>query len=125
MSIASEFREFALKGNMLDLAIGVVIGAAFTKIIDSLVADILMPPIGLMLGGVDFRNLFIPLKGGPFPTLEAAKAAGAPTLNVGLFLNQVLTFVIVAIAVFLMVKGINRMRRKNEVARQRVDDIIT
>ena len=111
MSIASEFKEFAVKGNMLDLAIGVVIGGAFTKIVDSLVADVLMPPIGLLLGGVDFRNLFIVLKGGQFATLDAAKAAGAPTINVGLFLNQLITFLIVAVAVFLMVKAINRMRR--------------
>jgi large conductance mechanosensitive channel len=116
MSVASEFREFAAKGNVMDLAIGVVIGGAFAKIVDSLVTDILMPPIGLLLGGVDFRNLFIPLKGGPYATLDAAKAAGAPTINIGLFLNQLLTFLIVAFALFLIIKGVNRMRRRTVVS---------
>jgi len=111
MSLMSEFKEFAAKGNVMDLAIGVVIGGAFGKIVDSLVNDILMPPIGLLIGGVDFNNLFITLKGGPFETLEAAKTAGAPTLNYGLFINQLLTFLIVAWALFMVVKVMNRLRR--------------
>lgn len=116
MSMMSEFKEFATKGNVMDLAIGVVIGGAFGKIVDSLVNDILMPPIGLLIGGVDFKNLFITLKGGPFASLEAAKAAGAPTINIGLFINQVLTFLIVAWALFMVVKVMNRLRR-NEPAK--------
>lgn len=116
MSMMSEFKEFATKGNVMDLAIGVVIGGAFGKIVDSLVNDILMPPIGLLIGGVDFKNLFITLKGGPFDTLEAAKAAGAPTLNIGLFINQVLTFLIVAWALFMVVKVMNRLRRNQPPA---------
>lgn len=112
MSIASEFREFAVKGNAMDLAVGVVIGAAFAKIVDSLVADIIMPVIGLLSGGIDFQNIFITLRGGPFATLEEAKAANAPTLNIGLFLNAVITFLIVAFALFLVVKAMNRLRRK-------------
>ena len=114
MSIMSEFREFAVKGNAMDLAIGVVIGAAFAKIVDSLVADIIMPIVGLLSGGVDFQNIFITLRGGPFATLEEAKAANAPTLNIGLFLNAVIAFIIVAFALFLVVKGMNRLRRKQE-----------
>lgn len=116
MSMMSEFKEFATKGNVMDLAIGVVIGGAFGKIVDSLVNDILMPPIGLLIGGVDFKNLFITLKGGPFPSLEAAKAAGAPTINIGLFINQVITFLIVAWALFMVVKGMNRLRRNQPPA---------
>ena len=111
MSMMSEFKEFAIKGSAIDLAVGIVVGAAFTKIVDSLVADIIMPPIGLLLGGVDFQNLFITLKGGPFTTLAEAKAAGAPTINIGIFLNAVIAFLIVAFAIFMVVKGINRMRR--------------
>lgn len=116
MSVASEFKEFAVKGNVMDLAIGVVIGGAFGKIVDSLVNDIIMPPIGMLIGGVDFTNLFITLKGGPFESLEAAKAAGAPTLNYGLFINQLIIFLIVAWALFLVVKGMNRMRRNQPPA---------
>ena len=112
MSMTSEFREFAIKGSVIDLAVGIVVGAAFTKIVDSLVADIIMPPIGLLLGGVDFENIFITLKGGPFTTLAEAKAAGAPTINIGIFLNAVIAFLIVAFAIFMVVKGINRMRRE-------------
>lgn len=112
MSMMSEFREFAIKGSVIDLAVGIVVGAAFTKIVDSLVTDIIMPPIGLLLGGVDFENLFITLKGGPFTTLAEAKAAGAPTINIGIFLDAVIAFMIVAFAIFMVVKGINRMRRE-------------
>ena len=115
-----EFKEFALKGNVLDLAVGIVIGAAFTSIVNSLVADIIMPPIGLLLGKVDFSNLFVVLSAGktpgPYETLAAAKAAGAVSLNIGLFINAIISFVIVAFAVFLIVKGFNRMRKEKEAA---------
>ncbi|MEP6778365.1 MAG: large conductance mechanosensitive channel protein MscL [Gemmatimonadaceae bacterium] len=107
----SEFKEFATKGSVMDLAIGVVIGGAFGKIVDSLVNDILMPPIGYLISGVDFKSLFVTLKGGPYASLEAAKAAGAPTINYGNFINQVLTFLIVAWVLFMIVKGMNRLRR--------------
>lgn len=110
-----EFKEFALKGNVLDLAIGIIIGAAFTAIVSSLVDDILMPPIGLITGGVDFSQLFIVLSGdGPYNTIDQAKADGAVTWNIGLFINAVIKFLIVAFAVFLLVKGINRLTRKQE-----------
>ena len=107
-----EFKEFAMKGNVLDLAIGVVIGAAFGKIVDSLVKDLLMPPIGKALGGVDFSSLFITLGQGTYTTLKAAQDAGAATINYGLFLNAVVNFLIVAFALFVVVKGVNRMRRE-------------
>jgi large conductance mechanosensitive channel len=110
-----EFREFAVKGNAIDLAVGLVIGAAFGKIVSSLVADVIMPPIGLLLGGVDFTNLFVTLRGaGGYPSLAAAKEAGAATLNYGVFLQNVVDFLIVAFAIFLVVKGINRLKRKEE-----------
>jgi large conductance mechanosensitive channel len=109
-----EFREFISRGNVIDLAVGIIIGAAFTAIVNSLVNDILMPPIGLVLGGIDFSNFFITLKGGSFPTLDAAKAAGAVTVNYGLFINACIRFLIVAFAVFLLVKQVNRFRRKEE-----------
>jgi large conductance mechanosensitive channel len=105
-----EFREFAMRGNVIDLAVGIIIGAAFTTIVNSLVNDLIMPPIGLMIGGIDFSSFFVTLKGGSFPTLEAAKAAGAVTVNYGLFINAVLRFVIVAFAIFIMVKQFNRLR---------------
>jgi large conductance mechanosensitive channel len=105
-----EFREFAMRGNVVDLAVGIILGAAFTTIVNSLVSDIIMPPIGLAIGGIDFSNLFVTLRGDSYPTVEAAKAAGAVTVNYGLFLNAVLRFVIVAFAVFLLVKQINRLR---------------
>jgi large conductance mechanosensitive channel len=112
-----EFREFAMKGSVVDLAIGVVIGAAFGKIVDSLVKDILMPPIGRLLGGVDFSNLFVTLSGGgPYPSLKAAQDAGAATLNYGLFVNAVIQFMIVAFALFMVVKGMNSMRRQQATA---------
>src|SRR5688572_5411107 len=110
-----EFKEFALKGNMLDLAIGIIIGAAFGAIVSSLVDDIIMPPIGLLLGGVDFAQLFVVLKGeGDFNTIEQAKEAGAVTWNIGLFINAVIKFLIVAFAVFLLVKASNKLVRKQE-----------
>jgi large conductance mechanosensitive channel len=112
MSMMSEFREFAMKGSVMDLAIGVVIGGAFQKIVDSMVNDIIMPLVGLLTGGVDFTNRFVLLGGGgSFNTLEEAKKAGAPILAYGLFVNQVLIFLIVAFALFLVIKGVNRMRR--------------
>jgi len=107
-----EFREFAMRGNVVDLAVGIILGAAFTTIVNSLVNDIIMPPIGLLLGGIDFSNFFVTLKGGPYPTLDAAKAAGAATVNYGLFINAVIRFVIVAFAVFILVKQINRLKRE-------------
>lgn len=110
-----EFKEFAMRGNVLDMAIGIIIGAAFGKIVSSFVADILMPPIGLLLGGVDFSNIFIVLSGGDYASLEEAKAAGAATWNIGLFINTVIDFVIVAFAIFLLVKAVNRLRRKEAV----------
>lgn len=105
-----EFRDFAVRGNVVDLAVGLVVGASFTTIVNSLVNDLLMPPIGLLLGGIDFSEFFITIKGQAYPTVAAAKAAGAVTLNYGLFINAVLKFVIVAFAVFLVVKQINRLR---------------
>jgi large conductance mechanosensitive channel len=107
-----EFKEFAVKGNALDLAIGVIIGAAFGAIVSSLVKDIIMPPIGRLLGGVDFTNLFVVLGSGTFPSLKAAQDAGAATVNYGVFLNTVINFVIIAFALFVAVKGMNRMKRE-------------
>jgi large conductance mechanosensitive channel len=116
-----EFKEFALRGNVVDMAVGIVIGAAFGTIVKSFVDDVLMPPIGLLLGKVDFANLFIVLKegtkaAGPYASLGAAKAAGAVTINLGLFINTIISFIIIAFAVFLIIKGINRMRREKEAA---------
>ncbi len=105
-----EFRDFAMRGNVIDLAVGIIIGAAFTTIVNSLVNDLIMPPLGLLIGGVDFSNFFVTLKGGPYPTLDAAKAAGAVTVNYGLFINAVIRFVIVAFAIFILVKQINRLK---------------
>ena len=109
-----EFKEFALRGNVVDMAIGLIIGAAFGKIITSFVNDILMPPIGLLLGNVDFSNLFVNLSGQPYATLAEAQAAGAATINYGLLINTVLDFIIVAFVVFLFVRQVNRMRREEE-----------
>ncbi|HEV2186286.1 MAG TPA: large-conductance mechanosensitive channel protein MscL [Stellaceae bacterium] len=105
-----EFRDFAVRGNVVDLAVGLILGAAFTTIVNSLVNDLLMPPIGLLLGGIDLSEFFITIKGGAYPTVAAAKAAGAVTINYGLFINAIIRFVIVAFAVFLLVKQINRLR---------------
>jgi large conductance mechanosensitive channel len=105
-----EFKEFAMKGNVLDLAVGFIIGAAFGKIVSSLVSDIIMPPIGLIMGKVDFSNLFLNLSGKSYATIAEAKAAGAPTLNYGMFLNNILDFVIVAFAVFMIVRIVNRWK---------------
>jgi len=106
-----EFKAFIMRGNVLDLAVAVIIGGAFGKIITSFVNDVLMPPIGLLLGGVDFSNLFISLDGKPYDSLEAARTAGAATLNYGLFLNTVIDFLIVAFVIFLIVKVANRMQK--------------
>jgi large conductance mechanosensitive channel len=112
-----EFKEFAMRGNVIDLAVGVIIGAAFGKVVSSLVQDVIMPPIGLLLKGVDFSNLFITLKlGQHYDTLKAAKDAGAPTLNYGIFLNNILDFLIVAFCVFLLVRQVNRWTKKPEPA---------
>jgi large conductance mechanosensitive channel len=107
-----EFKEFAVKGNMLDLAIGIILGTAFGAIVKSLVEDIIMPPIGLLLGHIDFTNLFLDLSGKAFPTLKVAKDAGAATINYGLFINTVINFVIVAFVIFLLVRQINRMKKE-------------
>jgi large conductance mechanosensitive channel len=113
-----EFKEFAMKGNVLDMAVGIIIGAAFGTIIGSLVADVIMPPIGLLLGNVDFANLFLVLKegkvAGPYASLAAAKAAGAVSINIGVFINTVINFIIVAFAIFLVIRNVNRMKRKEE-----------
>lgn len=113
-----EFKEFAMRGNVVDMAVGIIIGAAFGQIITSLVKDILMPPIGLLLGDVDFSNLFVVLKGGtvagPYASLADAQAAGAVTVNYGVFVNTIISFVIVAFAVFLLIRSINRLQREEE-----------
>jgi large conductance mechanosensitive channel len=113
-----EFREFAIKGNVVDMAVGIIIGAAFGKIADSMVKDLIMPPIGLLLGKVDFSNMFAVLKPGvvpgPYLTVDAAQKAGAVTFNYGMFINNIVSFVLVAFAVFLLVRAVNRLRRKQE-----------
>ena len=114
-----EFKEFAVKGNVIDMAVGIVIGAAFGAIVTSFVSDVIMPPIGLLLGNVDFSSLFMVLKEGkvpaPYASLVDAKAAGAVTMNIGVFINTIITFLIVAFAVFLVVKNINRMKKEEVV----------
>ena len=112
--MGKEFREFIARGSVFDLAVGIVVGAAFAAIVGSVVKDILMPPIGLVTGGVDFSNLFINLSGEEYATLAAAQEAGAPTINYGVFLNNVISFLIVAFAVFLLVKQYNRLRQQQE-----------
>jgi len=113
-----EFKEFAMRGNVVDMAVGIIIGAAFGTIVNSLVQDVIMPPIGLLLGNIDFSNLFLVLKdgkvAGPYETVALAKAAGAVTINIGIFINTVISFVIVAFAVFLLVKMVNKLRREKE-----------
>ena len=113
-----EFKEFAMKGNVVDMAVGIIIGAAFGTIVKSLVADVIMPPVGLFLGDVDFSNLFILLKegdpAGPYAALSDAAAAGAVTINYGTFINTIISFLIVAFAVFLLIRSINNMRREKE-----------
>ena len=111
-----EFKEFAMKGNVLDMAIGIIIGAAFGKIVTSLVGDLLMPPIGKLMGNLDFSNLFIPLDGKTYASLAAAKAAGAPTVNYGVFVNTVIDFLIVSFVIFLLVRQINRLKKEAPAA---------
>ena len=111
-----DFRKFVMRGNVLDMAVGIIIGAAFGKIVSSFVGDVLMPPIGLLLGGIDFADFFINLSGGDYPTLAAAKEAGAVTINYGAFLNLVLDFLIVALAVFLLVRAVERMKKQEAPA---------
>jgi large conductance mechanosensitive channel len=112
-----EFKEFAMRGNVVDMAVGIIIGAAFGTIVNSLVTDVIMPPIGLLLGNIDFSNLFVVLKqgtkaAGPYESLATAKAAGAVSINYGFFINTVISFVVVAFAVFLLIRGINQMKRQ-------------
>ncbi len=113
-----EFKEFAMRGNVVDMAVGIIIGAAFGTIVKSLVSDVIMPPIGLLLGNVDFSNLFVVLKqgvtAGPYAALADAQAAGAVTINIGVFINTIISFIIVAFAVFLVIRSINQMKRKEE-----------
>ena len=111
-----EFKEFAMRGNALDMAVGIVMGVAFGAIISSLVDDVIMPPIGLLLGGVDFSSLFINLSGQDYASYEAAKEAGAPVIGLGTFINTIINFLIVAFALFLLVRGVNRMTRSAEEA---------
>src|SRR5206468_12271230 len=113
--ILDEFKKFAVRGNLADLAAGIVIGAAFTSVVNSFVNDILMPPIGLVIGRVDFQNLFINLSQRHFESVAAAKAAGAPTLNYGVFINHILNFIIVAFAVFLLIRQMNKMNAAIDV----------
>ena len=118
MSMLKEFKEFAVKGNVVDMAVGIIIGGAFGTIVKSLVSDVIMPPIGLLLGNVDFSQLFVVLKEGsapaPYATIAEAQAAGAVTINYGLFFNAVVSFVIVAFAVFMLIRAINRLKREEE-----------
>jgi large conductance mechanosensitive channel len=111
MTMLKEFRDFAMRGNVLDMAIGVIIGGAFGKIVSSLVSDVLMPPLGLLMGKVDFSSLFINLSGTPQPSLIAAKAAGAPTINYGVFLQATFDFIIIAFVIFMLVKQVNRLKK--------------
>lgn len=115
MSVISEFKEFAIKGNVVDMAVGLIIGAEFGKIVSSLVTDVIMPPVGILVGGVDFKNLFLVLKegaaqAGPYASLEMAQKAGAVTVNFGVFITSVISFSIIAFSVFMLVKAINRLR---------------
>lgn len=112
-----EFKKFAMRGNVVDMAVGIVIGAAFGKIVSSFVSDVMMPPIGLALGGMDFSELFVTLGSGSFPTLAAAKAAGAPTLNYGLFINTLIDFAIIAFALFMVIKAMNRLKKEEAPAK--------
>lgn len=115
MNILKEFRDFAVRGNVVDLAVGIIIGAAFGKIISSMVNDIIMPPLGLIIGGVDFTNLFISLDGKSYASLASARAIGAPILAYGSFIQTVFDFTIVAMAIFILVKGVNKLKRKTEI----------
>jgi large conductance mechanosensitive channel len=115
--VLKEFREFAMRGNVIDMAVGIIIGAAFGKIVTSLVNDVLMPPIGLLMGNMDFSDLFVNLSmDASYPSVAAAEEAGAPIIKYGLFINNILDFIIVAFAIFLLIRAINRLRRKQEAA---------
>lgn len=114
MSFIQEFKQFAMRGNVIDLAVGVVIGGAFGKIVDSLVKDVVMPPVGALMGGVDFKHLYINLGATSFDTMEAAEKAGAPLIKYGAFINSMVDFTIIALAIFVAVKAINRLQRKRE-----------
>ena len=111
-----EFRDFAMRGNVIDLAIGIIIGAAFTTVVNSLVKDIIMPPIGYIMNGIDFANFFLVLKGDEYPSLKAAQDAGAVSINYGVFINAIINFLIIAFALFMVVKAINRMKREEAAA---------
>jgi large conductance mechanosensitive channel len=112
-----EFKEFAMRGNVMDMAVGIIIGAAFGKIVTSLVSDVVMPPIGLLMGNVDFSNLFVNLSmGSTYASVAEAEAAGAPIIKYGIFINTILDFIIVAFAIFLVIRGLNRLKRKQEAA---------
>jgi large conductance mechanosensitive channel len=117
-----EFKEFAMRGNVLDMAVGIIIGAAFGKIITSLVGDVLMPPLGLVLGKVDFSNLFLNISGKSYDSLAAAKAVGAPTINYGVFLNNIIDFLIVAFAIFLLIRMVNRWNKPAPAAAPKTKD---
>ncbi len=114
MSIIQEFKNFISRGNVIDLAVGIIVGAAFTGIVNSLVSDIIMPPIGMLAGGIDFSNYFLNLSGGEYATLKAAKEAGAATINYGLFINQLINFLIVSFAVFMLVKQVNIFKKAQD-----------
>ncbi|HNA28576.1 MAG TPA: large conductance mechanosensitive channel protein MscL [Thiobacillaceae bacterium] len=116
MSFIQEFKQFAMRGNVIDLAVGVVIGGAFGKIVDSLVKDVIMPPIGALLGGVDFKHFYLNLSGKTYESMEAAEKAGAPLIKYGSFINSLVDFTIIAFAIFLAVKAINQLQRKQEEA---------
>ncbi len=116
MSFLQEFKDFAVKGNVVDMGVGIVIGAAFTSIVTSFVSDIITPIIGVISGGVDFTNIFINLGEGEYATLAAAQEAGAPTMNIGLFINACISFVIVAFVLFMLIKSVNRMKKQEEAA---------
>jgi large conductance mechanosensitive channel len=122
MGMISEFKEFAVKGNVIDLAVGFILGAAFGKIVTSLVNDIIMPPIGMLLGGVNFADLFISLDGKSYTSLEVAQAAGAPVIAYGSFINVIIEFLIIALALFFMIKAINRLKRQEPPAAPNTKD---
>jgi len=112
MGFIGEFRDFAMKGNVLDMAVGIIIGAAFGGIVNSLVKDVIMPPVGMMMGGINFADMFVALDGKTYATLAAAQAAAAPTINYGLFINAVINFIIVALAIFMLIRQVNEARKK-------------
>ena len=124
-----EFKEFALRGNVIDMAVGIIIGGAFGTIVKSLVSDVIMPPIGLLLGGIDFSNLFALLKAGdpagPYASLADAQAAGAVTINYGVFLDNIVSFILVALAVFFLIRAINQLQRKEEEAGLKIEEFVT